>query len=501
MKLNKLFRTVITMIAVFFMALSSNATPIKAGTILNTEKTEYTYRSISGITGEVKEQNIFKMNMQGVYAFCVESGIPTSFGTEYTEEEFISPHKDMLSKIAYYGYTKTSRTDYDYAVTQLMIWEHLGDTLHYTNIPDYEQRKQEILSMVNAHDSIPSWNDITVEIDEGNTQIIVDENNILDKMSITSNTTNSDISIVGKELHITTTSQSESGTITFAKFDENEIGTSIIYKKPETQSLVEFHLESNVTATVNIKINYYNDFSIHKLNETYTIENDSFQYEMTEPATNVIFTLENNDGYVIRNVESDETGILSFNDIPLGTFYLKEIQTSTDDYILTGEVLRVESTRGQIKIFNDKTNIEFDSSSDNKFVFEYYNYLKKGTIEVTKQDIDTEELLSNATINIYDSEMNLVTSKVTDEEGRVILENVPKGIYYIQEAIAPAGYYLEETLIKVEILEDGDVVYQTITNKKIEELPKTGIKTIPVTFTGSVLILLFIARKVVLKIN
>ncbi len=46
------------------MALSSNATPIKDGTILNTEKIEYTYRSISGITGEVKEQNIFKMNIR-----------------------------------------------------------------------------------------------------------------------------------------------------------------------------------------------------------------------------------------------------------------------------------------------------------------------------------------------------------------------------------------------------------------------------------------------------
>ncbi len=44
---------------------------------------------------------------------------------------------------------------------------------------------------------------------------------------------------------------------------------------------------------MNIKVNYYNDFSIHKLNETCTIENYSFQYEMTQPATNVIFTLEN----------------------------------------------------------------------------------------------------------------------------------------------------------------------------------------------------------------
>lgn len=503
MKLNKLFKTVIMMIAVFFMALSSSATKIEAGTILNTERTEYTYRSTSGITGEIKEQNVYKMNMQGVYAFCVESGIPTSFGTEYVSEEYISQHKEVLSKIAYYGYTKTAKTDYDYAVTQMMIWEHLGDVIHYTNIPNFQERKTEIMNLVNNHNVVPSWNDSTIELDENSSQIVVDSNKILSKMTITSNTTNSEVSIVGNELRINTTSESEAGAITFSKLDESEIGTSIIYKKPETQSLVEFHLESNVTASINLKLNYYNDFSIQKLNETYSIVDGNYEYEMNGVASNVIFTLENVNGEVFRTVETDENGILNFSKIPLGIFYLKETQSTSNDYILSEEVLRVESTRNDLKVFNNVSNEQLQSVSENEYVYEFYNYLKKGTLEITKYAIDTKEVLANATIGIYDNDMNLITSSVTGEDGKVIFENIPKGTYYVLEILSPDGYYLDETITELVILEDGDIIYHTISNKMIEvpeSLPKTGIETTRIILImGSVLFLLVAFRKFVLK--
>lgn len=45
-------------------------------------------------------------------------------------EIFINAKKDLLYKFAYYRYTKISQSHYDYAVTQLMIWEELGDQYH-----------------------------------------------------------------------------------------------------------------------------------------------------------------------------------------------------------------------------------------------------------------------------------------------------------------------------------------------------------------------------------
>ena len=56
--------------------------------------------------------------------------------------------KTNSQKIAYYGYTVTNQSHYDYAVTQAMIWEELGDQRQSTTIPNYDQRKAEIMALL-----------------------------------------------------------------------------------------------------------------------------------------------------------------------------------------------------------------------------------------------------------------------------------------------------------------------------------------------------------------
>lgn len=67
----------------------------------------------------------------------------------------ISIEKNKLSKIAYYVYTITSQSHYDYTVTQTMIWEELGDQRQSTMIPNYDQRKAEVMALVHRHDTFP----------------------------------------------------------------------------------------------------------------------------------------------------------------------------------------------------------------------------------------------------------------------------------------------------------------------------------------------------------
>ncbi|MDE8329045.1 hypothetical protein PT249_02170 [Erysipelothrix rhusiopathiae] len=88
--------------------------------------------------------------------FCVESGIFTTSGGGYVPETYIDSKKDLLLKIAYYGYTDTSQSGYDYAVTQVMIRGELGDKYISSSIPNYEKRKAEIMAQVNRHDPFPS---------------------------------------------------------------------------------------------------------------------------------------------------------------------------------------------------------------------------------------------------------------------------------------------------------------------------------------------------------
>lgn len=90
--------------------------------------------------------------MDGKKVFCIESGVPANSGEGFVPETYVNAKKDLLSKIAYYGYTTTGQSHYDYAVTQLMIWEQLGDQYVSSTIPNYHQRKAEIMALVNKHD-------------------------------------------------------------------------------------------------------------------------------------------------------------------------------------------------------------------------------------------------------------------------------------------------------------------------------------------------------------
>lgn len=140
--------------------------------------------------GYTLTQSIYVLKIDGKKVFCVESGVPANSGEGYTPETFINAKKDLLSKIAYYGYTKAGQNHYDYAVTQLMIWEELGDQYHSSTVPNYQQRKSEIMDQVNKHDTLPSWHNQEVNIKVGDSLTLKDSNNALSGMALESNMSN-----------------------------------------------------------------------------------------------------------------------------------------------------------------------------------------------------------------------------------------------------------------------------------------------------------------------
>lgn len=229
---------------------------------------------------------------------------------------------------------------------------------------------------------------------------------------------------------------------------------------------------------------HFNEFSIKKVNEQAIFDKETgitFNYDYL--GTGAIFILEDEAGEVIQEVMIDKNGIGTFENIPVGTFYLKEKATSSDSYVLSDSVIRIESTKDGIKAYDENNAILGEQEAEIEeflILFEAKNRLVKGTAELTKKDVSTGELLPDTGIRILDEDKNIIAEGRTDENGVFTFEQLPKGIYYFQEFDAPDGYELDETPMQFEIKEDGEVVKCVMTNALIRELttaPKTGDTT------------------------
>ena len=103
------------------------------------------------------------------------------------------------------------------------------------------------------------------------------------------------------------------------------------------------------------------------------------------------------------------------------------------------------------------------------------NYEKNETkIIIQKQDKETKENLQGAIFEILNMDMQTIKKAETDEKGKIILEQLVPGTYFIKEVKAPKGYELNEEIKKFEI-EINELKTIKIENTKItieEEPPK-----------------------------
>ena len=97
-----------------------------------------------------------------------------------------------------------------------------------------------------------------------------------------------------------------------------------------------------------------------------------------------------------------------------------------------------------------------------------------GSLEFTKVDFSTGEVLSDTLIEIYNENNELVFSGRTNEEGKIVINELRYGKYYILEKEAPEGYELNDEKMWFEITEDGQIVKSEMKDhKKVIEVPNT----------------------------
>lgn len=162
----------------------------------------------------------------------------------------------------------------------------------------------------------------------------------------------------------------------------------------------------------------------------------------------------------------------------------------------------VDNVNNNGTIEDGKSSITgFVENDESKIV--YTNKVLKGRIEITKVDTDdTSKMLKGAEFKIEkinpdtkekDDSFN-VKNSVTEDDGKVVFDNLLYGYYRITEVKSPEGYNLLNNPIEVNLNKNNNgIVKITVQNSSKIQLPYTGAGGIKIFMLGSVI---FIATAV-----
>ena len=145
-----------------------------------------------------------------------------------------------------------------------------------------------------------------------------------------------------------------------------------------------------------------------------------------------------------------------------GEYYYKEVQT-IDGYIL-------DTTRKNFTLSLGNTELNtMDVNKENPDV----NKLYKARLQLTKSDsADSNVVLSGVEFQLYNEKDELMGTYVTDESGRIIIDDLPYGSYYFVETKTADGYVIDTSPHRFTA--DTETMNLDVTNTKQPETPKTG---------------------------
>ncbi len=200
---------------------------------------------------------------------------------------------------------------------------------------------------------------------------------------------------------------------------------------------------------------------IKKLDESNTpLTGAQFTIYSDEACTTLVTTLGTNGVVTI----ADETGLL-LNDVPFGTYYIKETQAPTG-YYLNDDVFKVDIVK------------QYDPSDSTTVVnLQVVDEIIEGSIRITKRDASSNKALAGAKFVLcaadgtYD--VNNPITAVTDANGVATFTGLSvNDEYYFKEIEAPKGYKVDALTIhhvaSTSFVESNGYIYdETVKNTKL----------------------------------
>ncbi len=163
------------------------------------------------------------------------------------------------------------------------------------------------------------------------------------------------------------------------------------------------------------------------------------------------FDVIDKDNNVVATVTTNEKGIAEVKDLPLGDYFVKEIN-APEGYI------KVDTP---VKVTIDNTNVI-------ELVMKNTKKVENGQFKLLKKDSESGQLLPGAKFDVIDKDGEVVETIVTDDKGEALSKRLPVGSYTLKEVEAPKGYELSSSSVSVDV-EANKVLTVDVVNKKIPE--------------------------------
>lgn len=448
-------------------------TNVFAATLVQTPVDDYFYTRRGGGKPYMSAQwNLY--DIDGKVAYCIEPGVNiTIHDYDGTIGYINSPYSDEINQkiglIGYYGYNYPGHQTLRYrAAAQSLIWETTGGqivefwTEKYGNgsFINLNKERNDIMSLVNSHYTMPSFNNETKDAIIGQTVSFTDNTGVLSGYEIY-RSDNATSSINGNTLNITPNAVGGI-TVSLIKKTYTSNPTMIfVGKDSKSQKMGIFGVHDPVVAKVKLNVKG-GRVEIIKTDADTGTTTPSGQASLVGAKFGVYDVNDN----LITTLTTDSNSYAISDYLPsLNVFYIKELEAPK------GYVLNTEKYYFKL----DKDNLLASINISNKVIERKYEITK--VVASNKTQIMTPEV--NVEFGIYDYNNNLIKTLKTDSDGKIYF-TLPFGDYILRQSSTPSGFEKIDDY-KFSITESGPTVNKVFSNAEIT----SRVKIIKVDDSGN----------------
>lgn len=166
------------------------------------------------------------------------------------------------------------------------------------------------------------------------------------------------------------------------------------------------------------------------------------------------FKIYRSDGSILETAIADHNGKVTIKKPEAGTYTVKETK-APEGYYLSSETFYITVGEGGIKGNYEIVNTPYTN------------------VVIKKRDAETGKPISGVRLEILDSDNNIVSSEMTNDEGSISFKAPHIGVYHIKEVEAPKGYQKLTSTYEFSIQENGEITgTTTLFNSKIQKIGK-----------------------------